>query len=385
LATTSEQSVIPSMRFFLLCLLVTAGPVIIQGCVGNGAGVDSSPRYGGNDGIPMPGDDGSRTVDDEAGIAVKSSPDSTTRPDVDSPRDAPLQETKAVSGTGGIFGTGGTKGSGGTGSGGTVASGGSDGKGGIMGYGGTTCSGGSGGFGGNIGRDASPDLDRDVGPDVGKDVGHDGPGRDGNRDGNQDGPGRGGSPDGNYGRGGAYGTGGITGTPTIDVIEPEPLVTCRPGTFLKGTKVNFYQVTASRTLLKIEAFMNPAAGVELTWYVFESTAKTGPYEQIFSLITTATPNSSSSSNNQGYQSSGPIAVDLTAGRTYAIGVGWSVNAGYYYHTGGTVNVTFGTMIGGGMYDPPPNTSVTSPVPSTYYPQRLTTLPLLYQQQDGGLP
>jgi hypothetical protein len=152
----------------------------------------------------------------------------------------------------------------------------------------------------------------------------------------------------------------------VDTVDPSP-ASETAGTTLTGTKVNFYTVTTSRTLLQIEMYMEPSSAVGLTWFVHEAATQSGAYTQIFTTNTT-------SGTGAGYQSSGPIAVPLVAGRYYAISVRWTTSAAYRYHAAGTVPLSFGTLTSGQMITGTgtPTVAYTSGV--TYYAQRLTTGP-----------
>jgi hypothetical protein len=138
------------------------------------------------------------------------------------------------------------------------------------------------------------------------------------------------------------------------------------------TTVNFYSVGRSRTLTQIVQYMNQTSAVPLTWLVYEASSKDGPYEVILSELV-------DSRGSVGTESSGPIAVALSAGRYYAIGVGWSSAVDYSVSEeanppGFPEPIFFGELISARSFDSAPaETTVSYAEPAGYaFPQYLTT-------------
>ena len=186
------------------------------------------------------------------------------------------------------------------------------------------------------------------------------------RTGGVSGTGGGLSTGGAVGTGGTAGAGGQTGI-TVDTIDPNPESAPAGTQGPIGTKVNFYTVTKSRTLRKIEQYLSPTTPVELTWYVHEATSQLGTYTKIFSTTTTST-------TGTGYQSSGDISVPLVAGRYYGISVRWTEPTNYVYRSAGSVTLSFGSMTSGQMITTTGEPSLAYKPTNSYYPQRLTTGP-----------
>jgi hypothetical protein len=132
---------------------------------------------------------------------------------------------------------------------------------------------------------------------------------------------------------------------TVDAADPTP--TNGTATSLSvAMKVDYYSVTTSRTLKKIEMYLGsttvPATSTTLTWVVYEATTQTG----VYNLISQTTTSASASAPQ--YFASGALSVALVAGRFYAIGVGWNTTTGYYYEPMPTTTTptSFGTLLGG---------------------------------------
>jgi hypothetical protein len=161
---------------------------------------------------------------------------------------------------------------------------------------------------------------------------------------------------------------------TVDAADPTPTNGSQTSTTLT-TKVDFYSVTTSRTLDKIEMYLGttttPVTNVTLTWLVYEATAQAGTFNMISSTTTTA------AGSTPQYFASGALSVPLVAGRFYAIGMSWnsSTNIGYYYEPMLTTPTptSFGTLLGGYAISSLPPTTLT--FTNTYrYAIRITTSP-----------
>jgi len=164
---------------------------------------------------------------------------------------------------------------------------------------------------------------------------------------------------------------GLTGctTSAVDTIGASP--TLYTSALSNYAMLNFYSVTGTRNLSRIEQYMSPTMATTLTWLVYESLTQTGTYTNISSTMTTST-------TGAGYQSSGALAVQLQAGRFYAIGYSWVSPAMVFGFQTGTASqaVSFGALIGATFPTPPPTGTFSGASMSTanYLPQRLTTAP-----------
>lgn len=90
------------------------------------------------------------------------------------------------------------------------------------------------------------------------------------------------------------------------------------------TLLDFYEVTVSRTLTKLEMIMVQPKVFTLDWRILESTERAGPYQTIFTTTTMSAGAMETSS-----ETTGPIQVPLVAGRFYAIGVALPAGAQYF--------------------------------------------------------
>lgn len=158
----------------------------------------------------------------------------------------------------------------------------------------------------------------------------------------------------------------------IDTISSDPTAmaigTARPSNV---TKVNFYSVSTSATLQRVEFYLNITAPAALTWVVYEAPT-TGA---VFSLVSRS---STTATVGQGYQASDSLNTPLKSGYYYAIGVGWGdVAEGYWYNSTAVtypVPVSFGALIGS-YYAA--STSIPDSIAfsssSQFYPERLATI------------
>ena len=90
------------------------------------------------------------------------------------------------------------------------------------------------------------------------------------------------------------------------------------------TLLDFYEVTTSRTLTKLEIIMVQPEVFTLDWRILESPERAGPYQTIFTTTTMSAGASETSS-----ETTGPIRVPLVAGRFYAMGVALPAGAQYF--------------------------------------------------------
>lgn len=90
------------------------------------------------------------------------------------------------------------------------------------------------------------------------------------------------------------------------------------------TLLDFYEVTVSRTITKLEIYMVQPSEFLLDWLILESTERAGPYQIIFTTRTMSAGAMMSSP-----ESTGPIRVPIVAGRFYATGVALPAGAQHY--------------------------------------------------------
>ena len=164
---------------------------------------------------------------------------------------------------------------------------------------------------------------------------------------------------------------GATGctTSAVDTIPASPTLYTSP--LPNYTMINLYSVTGSRTLSRIEVYMNPASAMTITWLVYEATTLTGTYTNISTTTTTST-------TGVGYQSSGTLAVPLVAGRFYGIGIAWgatSLTFGYQQTTA-SQTTSFGALSSFFIVNQgtAPTTFVGPASSGAFIPERLTTTP-----------
>jgi hypothetical protein len=133
---------------------------------------------------------------------------------------------------------------------------------------------------------------------------------------------------------------GVCSNVAVDNADPSP-TSGTASSVAAATKIDYFSVTSTRTLSKIEAYLSPTNGATLTWVVYEATTQTGTY----SLISSST---SAVGTGYAYYGSGPLSVTLTAGRFYAIGVGWNNTTAYYYkmNPAAAIPLSFGSALGG---------------------------------------
>jgi len=153
---------------------------------------------------------------------------------------------------------------------------------------------------------------------------------------------------------------------------------------------NYYQVTSSTTLTRIEHYLNITTSGPIVFFVYEATAQAGPYTLI------AQDALGSSGVGQRFYSSGSLTVPLAAGRYYVIGAGWPGSHTYYFNAGPNPPphpqpTAFGASVQGfqAAYQSPLPTTAPNNTSSFAHYQRLTTsrLALSYQwrKDDEDIP
>ncbi|MGA9115307.1 MAG: FlgD immunoglobulin-like domain containing protein [Bacteroidota bacterium] len=129
------------------------------------------------------------------------------------------------------------------------------------------------------------------------------------------------------------------------------------------------QVTTPVLLLEIRSYLDITTPRELRFVVYENTAPTGTFTKIFESIIP------SSGTGVQFYSSGPINLELVAGKYYAVGVNWNGGLRYWWDASAPVPipVSFGTITGGLAQSvfPPPATLNQTASSSLYYTQLVT--------------
>ena len=116
--------------------------------------------------------------------------------------------------------------------------------------------------------------------------------------------------------------------------------------------------------------MNFTTTQTLSFYVYKSPVEFGTYEQIHvnSCVVTGA--------GADWYSSGPLYVPLDAGHFYIIALSWDGSLNYYYDSGDSQEVSFGSQVHGFAtgFDPLGATISSTVNDQAIYYQRLTTVP-----------
>lgn len=124
---------------------------------------------------------------------------------------------------------------------------------------------------------------------------------------------------------------------------------------------NIYLCTTPRKLVEHRMYLNPGAGTNLWFVVYEGSSFNGTYNLVNSV------NFPNSGPGEGWYSSGTINYDLQAGMYYMIYALFDVNANYWNQQNITpypINCSFGQLISGvgwnwsPVYSSPPNATET---------------------------
>ncbi|HEX9657213.1 MAG TPA: choice-of-anchor D domain-containing protein, partial [Bacteroidota bacterium] len=143
------------------------------------------------------------------------------------------------------------------------------------------------------------------------------------------------------------------------------------------------QVTSSVQLNEIKSWLVITTTRELRFIVYENTSGTS-FDKIFETVV-----ASSGTGGPQWYSSGPVNVELEAGKTYAIGVNWPALTGLTYHWQASapvpVPITFGNITGGLAQStfPPPATITQGALTSLYYTQLVTSSSQWLNILSGG--
>lgn len=139
------------------------------------------------------------------------------------------------------------------------------------------------------------------------------------------------------------------------------------------TLLDFYEVTTSRTLTKVEMIMVQPRVFALEWRILEAMDRAGPYQTIFATTTMSGGAAMASS-----ETPGPLQVPMVAGRFYAIGVALPAEANYYLQQQGEkslpLDVYFGQLTSAAVVPSASgSTTISYPAPSDFVvAQRLIT-------------
>jgi hypothetical protein len=150
----------------------------------------------------------------------------------------------------------------------------------------------------------------------------------------------------------------------VDTMGPATH-TMTSGAYCRG---NLFHCLYESRLTQIEQYLSIPSSVELKYVVYESSEQAWNYSRIHETTV------ASSATGEGWYSSGPISVPLSAGKYYiiAVGVAGSHTAYYYGAMNYPIKTTFGESPQGYQvsgYPPPIDTSSTGS--SSFY-QRLST-------------
>jgi hypothetical protein len=124
---------------------------------------------------------------------------------------------------------------------------------------------------------------------------------------------------------------------------------------------NIFLCTTSRKLVEHRLYLNPAAGTNLWFVVYEGATFNGTYNLVNSV------NFPGSGPGEGWYSSGPIDFDLQAGMYYMIYVLFDLNANYYNQQNISpypIDCSFGQLVSGvgwnwsPVFNSPPNATET---------------------------
>jgi hypothetical protein len=136
---------------------------------------------------------------------------------------------------------------------------------------------------------------------------------------------------------------------------------------------NHFLVHQRTALREIELHLDISSSTDLYFFVYEGSGVTGNYTRIHQT------HIAESGTGLGWYSSGPIDVQLSAGKYYYIGAAWENTATYGWgDDSGPLSASFGQLLSGGGwtiagYPPPPSIFGFDASPSMppYY-MRLTT-------------
>ncbi|MBN1796802.1 MAG: PEP-CTERM sorting domain-containing protein [Sedimentisphaerales bacterium] len=135
-------------------------------------------------------------------------------------------------------------------------------------------------------------------------------------------------------------------------------------------KGNAFRIDTGRTLVEQEFYLDFRTAQTLSFYVYESPVEFGTYNQIHKNSYAVT------GHGEDWYSSGLINVSLDVGKYYILALSWNGSLKYFYDTGDSQAVSFGSQVHGYAtgYDPlgPAISSTVNDV--AIYHQRLSTVP-----------
>ncbi|MEE8599927.1 immunoglobulin domain-containing protein, partial [Euzebya tangerina] len=103
---------------------------------------------------------------------------------------------------------------------------------------------------------------------------------------------------------------------------------------------NYYSVSSTTTLTRIEHYLNITTSGLLVFFVYEAEATDGPYTLI------AEDRVADAGTGPGFYASAPLDVTLQAGKYYIIGAGWPGSHTYYWGGSHPQTTTFGQSLYG---------------------------------------
>jgi len=151
------------------------------------------------------------------------------------------------------------------------------------------------------------------------------------------------------------------------------------GAFVRG---NYYSVSSTTTLTRIEHYLNITVTGSLVFFVYEA-----PVDQQNQYTLIAEDRVADSGTGEGFYASGPLNVTLEAGKYYIIGTGWPSSHRYYWGGSHPQTTAFGQSLYGyaGQYQDPLPQIAPYNTSTVVHHQRLTTsnATLSYQWRKDG--
>lgn len=134
-------------------------------------------------------------------------------------------------------------------------------------------------------------------------------------------------------------------------------------------KGNSFEITDYRAIDELEFWLDFTSTQTLTFYVFEGPQEFGTYTEVYRSSQQVT------GTGPGWYSSGPVgSTEMYPGQHYIIAVSWDGTLTYFYGTGDSQPVSFGSQTHGYAtgYDPLPSTIQSTSNDQAIYHQRITT-------------
>ena len=170
--------------------------------------------------------------------------------------------------------------------------------------------------------------------------------------------------------------GPLAGSASSEVITAGTPITSFTGS--DRYRITAVTMTQDALLAEMEFRLTPTATTALLFTVYEATSSSGPYTQIAQFSGTGAAGAE-------WVSSGPMEVQLTAGRSYYLSTWWQDGAAYFTSSESLPEPfgSYGNVIGYRTGNGPPPTSIASaPLTSLLYTARFTLLPATDADADG---